>query len=131
MMGDGDMLKRAFDLISDEDIERAERRWFFGEGGGKGTVRKCGGLIDYINSRPGWNAFQAEEIQTIGPDAGQPVDVPFIGKVPPFDPIPVTVVTLYPFCDCGEPALEEKVLMCKDLSMYGYGYMNTCYECQV
>ena len=47
------------------------------------------------------------------------------------DPIPVTVVIYYPFCDCGEPVLEKKVLMCKEMTLYGYGYMETCYECAV
>lgn len=88
-------------------------------------------VVDRINSSPGWRAFKAEEIQVAGPEAGQPVDVPFVRTVPPFDPIPVTVVTYYPFCDCGEPVLEEKVLMCKEITIYGYGYMDTCYECAV
>ena len=88
-------------------------------------------LLEYVNSRPGWKAFKAEEIQVTGQEAGQPVDVPFVSTVPPFDPIPMTVVTYYPPCDCGEPALEERVLLCKEMTLYGYGYMETCYECQV
>jgi len=48
-----------------------------------------------------------------------------------FDPIPVIYVAYYPFCDCGEPVLLEKVLMSKELTIYGYGYIETCYECTV
>ena len=94
-------------------------------------VKRCGGLIDYINSRPGWWSFKAEDIQVTGPDAGQPVDVPFVKTVPPFDPIPVTVVTYYPLCDCGAKVLERIEAFEEPVLLFGMEYMETCYECAV
>lgn len=68
-------------------------------------------------------------------NAGFPIDwnaeAAHIAATVPFDPSISFVVVYYPFCDCGEPVLEEKVLMCKEMDIYGYRYMETCYECGV
>lgn len=73
-------------------------------------------LVEFINSGLAidWKAEAAHIAATV-----------------PFDPSPAFVVVYYPACDCGEPALEEQVLMSKVMTMYGYRYMDTCYECSV
>lgn len=79
-------------------------------------------LVEHINSSARWYPIEDKVIECVAPSV-----LPEIQD----DPIPVTVVTYYPFCDCGEPVLLEKVLMSKELTIYGYGYMDTCYECGV
>ncbi|TET80383.1 hypothetical protein E3J38_05640 [candidate division TA06 bacterium] len=82
-------------------------------------------VVDRINASFGidWNAEAAHIAQHVANDL---LNLEF-----DFRSIPVKVVTYYPFCDCGEPVLLEKVLMCKEITIYGYGYMETCYECAV
>lgn len=88
-------------------------------------------IVDRINASPDWKTDEELGIRvSIVDDPLNNVDAGTYERIR-FDPIPMTVVTYYPFCDCGEPVLEEKVLMCKELTLYGYGYMETCYECAV
>ena len=79
-------------------------------------------LVEHINSSAQWYPMKDKVIECVAPGIFPEVQ---------YNPIPVKVVIEYPFCDCGEPVLEKKVLMCKALDIYGYGYMETCYECAV
>lgn len=78
-------------------------------------------LLDYINSSVGWYPIRDKVIEV----------APSVFPEVQDDPIPVVVVAYYPACDCGEPVMLHRKLMCKEITIYGYEYMETCYECQV
>jgi hypothetical protein len=80
-------------------------------------------VVQLINASSGWRSYgkgceTVEFKATLLPEVQD-------------DPIPIVVVTYYPACDCGELNLVSKVLLCEEFDLYGYGYMDTCYECAV
>ena len=84
-------------------------------------------IVERINSSPTWEGFgKGHEIAD-----GQRVVNDLLNLELEFDAIPLTVITYYPFCDCGERVLEQRLLMSEELTLYGYAFMETCYECGV